>query len=64
MPTWTRTERGLASPKIKSLTSAQVADTYLLALAVAQGGKLATFDRRLSAKAVKRGKAALHLIGA
>ena len=45
------------------LTSAQVTDTYLLALAAAHGGKLATFDRRLSVKAVKGGKAALHIIG-
>jgi uncharacterized protein len=45
------------------LTSAQVTDTYLLALAVAHGGHLATFDRRLSTKAVKGGAAALHVIG-
>jgi toxin-antitoxin system PIN domain toxin len=45
------------------LISAQVTDTYLLALAVTHSGKLATFDRRLSTKAVKGGKAALHLIG-
>ena len=38
------------------LTSAQVTDTYLLALAVAHNGKLATFDRRLSVKAVKGGR--------
>jgi toxin-antitoxin system PIN domain toxin len=44
------------------LTSGQVTDSYLLALAVAHGGQLATFDRRLSAKAVKGGKAALYLI--
>ena len=44
------------------LTSAQVTDSYLLALAVANGGKLATFDRRLSVKAVKGGRAALHVI--
>lgn len=44
------------------LTSAQVTDTYLLALAVAHDGQLATFDRRLSIKAVKGGKAALHVI--
>lgn len=44
------------------LTSAQVTDTYLLALARSNGGKLATFDRRLSAAAVKGGKAALHVI--
>lgn len=45
------------------LISAQVTDTYLLALAKTNGGKLATFDRRLSAAAVKGGKAALHVIG-
>ena len=44
------------------LTSGQVTDSYLLALAVAHGGQLATFDRRLSTKAVKGGKAALYLI--
>lgn len=44
------------------LTSAQVTDTYLLALAATHGGKLATFDRRLSIKAVKGGKSALHVI--
>ncbi len=44
------------------LTSGQVTDTYLLALAAAHGGQLATFDRRLSANAVRGGKAALHLI--
>lgn len=43
-------------------TSAQVTDTYLLALAVFHGGKLATFDRRLSDVAVRKGKAALHQI--
>ncbi|KXF78446.1 DNA-binding protein [Paramesorhizobium deserti] len=45
------------------LTTAQVTDTYLLALASAHGGQLATFDRKLSPAAVKHGKAALHLIG-
>jgi toxin-antitoxin system PIN domain toxin len=44
------------------LTVAQVTDTYLLALAKARGGKLATFDRKLSVAAVKGGKSALHLI--
>jgi len=44
----------------KVLTSAQVTDTYLLALAVAHDCKLATFDRRLSTNAVKGGKATLH----
>lgn len=41
---------------------AQVTDTYLLALAAARGGKLATLDRKLSAAAVKNGKASLHVI--
>jgi toxin-antitoxin system PIN domain toxin len=44
------------------LTSAQVTDTYLLALAKANSGKLATFDRRLSAAAVEGGKSSLHVI--
>ncbi|HET7412686.1 MAG TPA: TA system VapC family ribonuclease toxin [Pararhizobium sp.] len=44
------------------LTSAQVTDTYLLALAKAHGGQLATFDRKLSAAAVKGGKSALFQI--
>ena len=46
----------------KLLTSRQVTDSYLLALAVAHDGRLATFDRRLSAKAVRNGGGALHLI--
>ncbi len=44
------------------LTSAQVTDSYLLALARAHGGRLATFDRRLSVKAVAMGKETLHII--
>jgi uncharacterized protein len=43
-------------------TPAQVTDTYLLALAIANKGQLATFDRRLSPTAVRRGRAALHVI--
>ncbi|MBY3246434.1 PIN domain-containing protein [Rhizobium laguerreae] len=46
----------------KILTSGQVTDTYLLALAKAREGQLATFDRKLSAAAVTRGNSALHLI--
>ena len=45
------------------MTPGQVTDTYLLALAVADKGQLATLDRRLSTKAVRHGKAALHVIG-
>lgn len=44
------------------LTSAQVTDTYLLALARSKGGKLASFDRKLSAAAVRDGNSALYLI--
>lgn len=45
-------------------THAQVTDSYLLALATSRGGKLATFDRRLSVRAVPRGRQALHVIQA
>ena len=44
-------------------TPAQVTDTYLLALAVANKGQLATFDRRLSINAVRGGRGALQVIG-
>jgi len=44
------------------LSSAQVTDSYLLALACAHGGKLATFDRRLVVDAVRGGAKALHVI--
>jgi uncharacterized protein len=43
-------------------TAGQVTDTYLLALAVANRGHLATFDRHLSPNAVRHGRAALHVI--
>jgi len=44
------------------LAAGQVTDTYLLALAVAHGGQLASLDRRLSVSAVLGGKNGLHLI--
>jgi toxin-antitoxin system PIN domain toxin len=44
------------------LDSAQVTDSYLLALASAHGGKLATFDQRLVTVAVVNGAEAIHLI--
>jgi toxin-antitoxin system PIN domain toxin len=44
------------------LDSGQVNDTYLLALAVAHGGRLATFDRHLVTNAVVNGTKALHLL--
>jgi toxin-antitoxin system PIN domain toxin len=44
------------------LSSAQVTDSYLLALACVHGGKLATFDCRLITDAVHGGAKGLHLI--
>lgn len=44
------------------LGSPQITDSYLLALARAHGGQLATFDSRLVVDAVRGGRAALHLI--
>jgi hypothetical protein len=46
----------------KIATPDQVTDTYLVALRVIWGGQLATFDRRLSAKAVHGRKAVLRVI--
>ena len=46
------------------LTPSQVTDTYLLALARAHDGQLATFDRRLSPHPVRGGRGALYVIGA
>lgn len=44
------------------LTSGQITDSYLLALAIAHGGQLATFDRRLIPDAVHDGVKALYQI--
>jgi predicted nucleic acid-binding protein len=44
------------------LESAQVIDSYLLALAAAHGGALATFDRQLVPDAFTNGWQSLHLI--
>jgi uncharacterized protein len=46
------------------MTPGQVTDSYLLALAVKNRGQLATFDRRLSTRAVHRGRASLYVIDA
>ena len=43
--------------------AANVTDSYLLALAAANAGALATLDRRLSPLAVHGGRAALRIIG-
>ena len=44
------------------LNHTQLTDSYLLALARHHGGKLATFDKRLVADAVRGGREALHVI--
>lgn len=44
------------------VNSGQITDTYLLALAVHQGGVLASLDQRLSTVAVAGGQGALELI--
>jgi toxin-antitoxin system PIN domain toxin len=44
------------------LTTGQITDSYLLALAVAHQGQLATFDRRLIADAVHGGPQCLYQI--
>jgi uncharacterized protein len=47
----------------RRLTSpGRITDSYLLALAVSKGGKLATLDRKLSTAAVRGGADALHVI--
>jgi len=46
---------------LQTLGSKQLADVYLLGLAVSKSGKLATLDRSIPADAV-RGGAALELI--
>ncbi|HQR80525.1 MAG TPA: PIN domain-containing protein [Actinomycetota bacterium] len=45
-------------------TSGQVTDSYLLALAVANSGRLATFDQRLVTSAVRGGDEAVIVLGA
>jgi toxin-antitoxin system PIN domain toxin len=42
----------------------QIADVYLLGLAVHHGGKLATFDTKISATVIQGGKEALEIISA
>ena len=44
------------------LNTAEVTDSYLLALACAHAGQLASFDRRLVTDAVRGGARRLHLI--
>ena len=44
------------------ITHTQITDVYLLGLAVQKSGKLATFDRRIPADAVRGGRQALEII--
>jgi len=44
-------------------TAGQITDSYLLALAIAHRGQLASLDRRLVTDAVQNGAQGLHLIG-
>lgn len=46
------------------LEASQLTDTYLLALALHHGGRLVSFDRRLSCAGVVGGRQALWLIEA
>lgn len=48
--------------KPELLTPASIADLYLLALAVANKAKLATFDKRIQPAAIQSGVAALEII--
>ena len=53
---------GTCANTARLLDSGQVTDSYLLALACAHNGWLATFDRLLVADAVVNGSRRLHLI--
>ena len=46
----------------EKLVGRHLTDSYLLALALRHGGKLATFDKKLVVHAVHGGAAALHVI--
>ena len=54
-------ERIMLKPEL--LTPSRVSDLYLLALAAANGIRLATFDQRIPSHAVARGDEALEIIG-
>lgn len=54
-------DSSLADPALLS-THSRVTDSYLLALACANKGQLATMDRKLAVEAVADGKSALMLI--
>lgn len=52
-----------ALPPAAAFTHNQLTDLYLLCLAVAHGGRLATFDRRIAAVVVPGAQGAIELIG-
>ena len=63
---WPDDLRLLDAPSVDTqrlLSSGQITDSYLLALACLHGGRLATFDRRLITDAVQGGGDGLRLIG-
>jgi len=45
-----------------TITHSQLTDVYLLGLAAHKGGKLATLDSRINARAVRGGREALFVI--
>lgn len=55
-------ESALVDPRLLS-SHGRVTDTYLLALARAHEGKLATMDRKLAAEGVAGGRSALTFVG-
>lgn len=50
-------------PSLDGVTSKQLTDLYLLALAVSRGGRLVSLDRRIDPSRVPSGSEALWLIG-
>lgn len=46
------------------LSGRHLTDLYLLALAVKHGGKFASFDQRIPAHFVRKGREALHIVSA
>lgn len=62
---WNEAPSLLGLPHVDSgalIDAGQISDTYLLALAVHHGGRLATLDQRLSTRAVSGGEGALERI--
>jgi predicted nucleic acid-binding protein len=55
-------EKILKSPE--QLTPSSISDLYLLAVALSNGAKLATFDQRIKSSAIQGGKKALEIIHA